>query len=126
MTYPHKADLAYQSDTEDYADDYAPDYDDMIDFAHNCPLTGWSYEGQLNGGEQFTWSGNVNWTGQGVYWTVAKFHIHVNGATWDWGGMWVEGWTGSGISINSQAPGARPHLQSIIADYLQENGLQQH
>ena len=111
----------YGSDSED--EEYVVEYDDMVDFAHNCPVNGWVYEGNLNGGEQFSWSGNVKWEDQGVYWTVAKLHIHVNGHTWDWGGMWVENWHGSNISINGQAPGARPHLTKIIKDYLEQNGL---
>lgn len=114
---------AYGSDSEDDAAEYVAEYQDMVDFASNCSIYGWVHEGNVGGGEQFSWSGNVNWEGQGVFWTVAKFHIHVNGATWDWGGMWVDGWAGSGISINGEAPGARPHLTAIIADYLNQNGL---
>jgi hypothetical protein len=114
---------AYGSDSEDDGADYAAEYQDMVDFASNCSIYGWVYEGNLNGGEQFSWSGNVNWEGHGVSWTVAKFHIHVIGASWDWGGMWVDGWQGSSISINGEAPGARPHLTTIIADYLNQHGL---
>ena len=54
---------------------------------------------------------------------MAKLHIHVNGHTWDWGGMWVENWHGSNISINGQVPGARPHLTTIIKGYLEQNRL---
>ncbi len=113
----------YESDSDDYEPEYVAEYDDMVDFAHSCSVYGWVYEGNLNGGEQFSWSGNVKWEGQGVFWTVAKLHIHVNGDAWDWGGMWVENWHGSGISINGQAPGARLHLTTIIAGYLKKNGL---
>ena len=114
---------AYGSDSEEDAGEYAPEYFDMVDFAGNCPIHGWVHEGNLNGGEQFGWSGNVKWERQGTYWTNAKLHIHVNGATWDWGGMWVEGWAGSNTSINGQASHARPHLTAIVANYLAQNGL---
>jgi hypothetical protein len=113
---------AYGSDSDDEGG-YVPEYHDMVDFASNCSVYGWVHEGNLNGGEQFGWSGNAHWTGQGAFWTQAKFHIHVNGATWDWGGMWVEGWQGSDTSINGQAGAARPHLTLIVADYLRQNGL---
>lgn len=111
----------YGSDSEEV--EYVPEYIDMVDFAQTCSVKGWVHEGNLNGGEQFSWSGNAMWEGHGKYWTVAKLHIHVNGNTWDWGGMWVDGWNGSGISINGQAPKARPHLRPIVTDYLKQNGL---
>jgi hypothetical protein len=112
---------------DDYSAEDAPEYQDLEDFADSCPVTGWRYEGNQNGGEQFSWQGYANWRGPGggIYLSTVKFHIHVTGTTWNWGGMWVEGWYGVKISINGEAPKARPHLTTIIAEYLRQNGLPQ-
>jgi hypothetical protein len=110
---------------EDEDQETAPEYADVPDFAATCPTDGWTYEGTLNGGEQFTWSGYAAWPGYDAAWTTAKLHVHPdwNAMTWDWGGLWIEDWAGSGISINGDAPGARNHLQQIVQDWLDTNGL---
>jgi hypothetical protein len=121
-------DVDYEGGGADFVDDEdaatAPEYEDVVDFAHTCPTSGWSHEGLLNGGDQFTWSGYAAWTGYKGAWCTAKLHLHQNGnGTCNWGGLWIDGWTGSGISINGEAPTARDHLTAIVQSWLTTNAL---
>jgi hypothetical protein len=125
-------DIDYTGDASTYLDEYetesATEYIDVVDFALSCPTDGWTYEGFLNGGEQFTLDVQCSWQGYDdpPAWWTAKFHLHDNGdGTASFGGMWIEGWPNSGISITGQAPGASDHLALVgaVTTYLTGNGL---
>lgn len=130
MTSSHytEDDLDYRGSASDYVEDYDYDadsgYADVVEFAHSCSVDGWVYEGQLNGGDQFSWTGQVTWQGTGTVRTTAKLHLHNDGTgLCDWGGLWIDGWPGAGISINGQAPGARDRLAYAVQDWLTQNGF---
>ncbi len=74
----------------------------------------WSDEGAQNGADhQLRCAQALSWDGE---WYDVLFHVH-DGPPSAFGGAWVEGWPGSGISVDGQVQ-QRDNLRQVVRDLL--------
>lgn len=113
--------LARRYDEWDH--DTAPQHDDLVSFAEDCPTAGWTYQGFGTGGHVLAWSGYVCWGEEEAALSTVRFHVHSSGpGNWDFGSMWVEDWPDYSISINGQVNN-RDNLTRVIEDHRSSMGI---